>query len=136
MDDARLASAERRATCVAQMAPAGPARVHQSPSPVVNAATGPNAQEQQRSSQPATEHPDGSTATPSLVRASGSASRAWPEMSHGQHALAMATMLLHYRPAPDRHNDWLQRIEELVAAAGDSMVLSCSFRPQPSLAND
>ncbi|KAE8772114.1 hypothetical protein D1007_55919 [Hordeum vulgare] len=48
----------------------------------------------------------------------------------------MATELLCYRPAPYSHNESLQRIEELVAAAGDSTVFSCLFRPQPSLAND
>ncbi|KAE8809847.1 Puromycin-sensitive aminopeptidase [Hordeum vulgare] len=116
--------------------PAGPVGACRSPPPVVNASTGPNAQEQQGSSQPATEHPDGHTATPSLVRASGSASHARLEMPHGRHALAMAIELLRYQPAPDRHNDWLQRIEELVSAAGDSTSLSCSFRPQLSQAND
>ncbi|KAE8766694.1 hypothetical protein D1007_62051 [Hordeum vulgare] len=94
---------------------------------MVNAATGPDAQEQQGSSQPATEPPDGRTATPSLVRASESASRPRSEMPHGWRALAMATELLRYRPAPDRHNDWLQRIEELVVAASNCVTLSCSF---------
>ncbi|KAE8819362.1 hypothetical protein D1007_02864 [Hordeum vulgare] len=136
MADAHRARVEHRTTRVAQTAPAGPTGVRWTPSPVVNAATGPVAQEQQGSSQPATEHPDGRTATPWLVRASGSASHARPEMTHGQCALAMATELFRYRPTPDRHNDWLQRIDELVAPAGDSMVLSCLFRPQLSLAND
>ncbi|KAE8774480.1 hypothetical protein D1007_53140 [Hordeum vulgare] len=84
---------------------APPAR--RSPSPVVNAAMGLDAQEQQGSSQPVTEHPDGRTATPSIARASGVASHARPEMPHGRRVLAMATELLCYRPAPDRHNDWL-----------------------------
>ncbi|KAE8811867.1 hypothetical protein D1007_11285 [Hordeum vulgare] len=97
------------------------------PSPMVNAATGPDAQEQQGSSKTATEQPDGRTATPSLVRASWSASRARLEIPHGRRALAMAAELLRYRPAPDRHNDWLQRIEELIAAAGDPAALSCSL---------
>ncbi|KAE8790483.1 hypothetical protein D1007_35135 [Hordeum vulgare] len=136
MADARRARAERCATRVAQTAPAGPASARRSPLPVVNAPTGLDAQEQQGSSQQATEHPNGRTATPSLVRASGSASRARPEMPHGRRALAMFIELLHYRPAADRHNDWLQRIEELVAAAGDSMALSSLFRHQPSLVND
>ncbi|KAE8796126.1 hypothetical protein D1007_28986 [Hordeum vulgare] len=136
MDDARWARAEHRATRVAQTAPAGPVGARRSPSPVVNAATGSNAQEQQGSSQPATEQPDGRTATPSIVRAFGLASRARPKMPHGRRVLAMATKLLRYRPTPDRHNGWLQRIEELVAAAGDSAMLSCLFRPQPSLGND
>ncbi|KAE8767561.1 hypothetical protein D1007_61055 [Hordeum vulgare] len=136
MANARRACVERRATRIAHTAPAGPARAHRSPSPVVNAATGPDAQEQQGSSQTATEQPDGRTATPSLVRASGSASRARPEMTHGRRTLAMDAVLLRYRPAPDRHKDWLQRVEELIAAVGDPVTLSCSFRPQPSLTND
>ncbi|KAE8787746.1 hypothetical protein D1007_38211 [Hordeum vulgare] len=96
----------------------------------------PKAQEQQGSSQPATEHCDGRTATPSLLRASGATSHARPEMPHGRRALAMATEQLRYRSAPDRHHDWLQHIEELVATAGDSTMLSCSFQPQPSQVND
>ncbi|KAE8802973.1 hypothetical protein D1007_21168 [Hordeum vulgare] len=136
MADACRARAECRGTRVAQTTPVGPVGVRRSPSPMVNAATGPNAQEQQGSSHPATEQLDGRIATPSLIRASGSASRTRLEMSHGRRALAMAAELLRYRPAPDRHNEWLQGIEELVAAAGDPVTLSCSFRPQPSLAND
>ncbi|KAE8772354.1 hypothetical protein D1007_55651 [Hordeum vulgare] len=111
MPDARRARAERRATRVAQTASVDPVDTRRSPSPMVNVATGPDAQEQQGSSQPAIEHPDGRTAIPSLVWASGFASGARPEMPHGRHALSMATELLSYRPAPDRHNDWLQRIE-------------------------
>ncbi|KAE8794417.1 hypothetical protein D1007_30863 [Hordeum vulgare] len=57
-------------------------------------------------------------------------------MPHGRRALAVATELLGYRPAPDHHDDWLQRIEELIAAAGDSVVLSYSLLPRPSLANN
>ncbi|KAE8817894.1 hypothetical protein D1007_04242 [Hordeum vulgare] len=114
------------------MVPTGACR---SPSPVVSAATGPDAQEQQGSSQPNNEQADGRTATPSLVRASGSASHARPKMPHGRRTLAMATRLLRYRPAPDHHHDWLQRIEETVAAAGDSAAFSFSLQPQPSLAN-
>ncbi|KAE8778740.1 hypothetical protein D1007_48334 [Hordeum vulgare] len=135
MADDRWARTECRATHVAKIAPRGPAGVRPLPSPVVNTATGPNAHEQQGSSQPATEQADGRTATSSLVRPSRSVSRARPEMSHGRRALAKATELFRYRPAPDHHN-WLQRIEELVAAAGDSAAFSCSLRPQPSLAND
>ncbi|KAE8793456.1 hypothetical protein D1007_31944 [Hordeum vulgare] len=132
MADARRARAERRATRVAQTAPGGPAGPRRSPSPMANIAMGPVAQEQQGSSQPATEHPDGRTATLSLVRASGSASHARSKVPHGRRALAMATEMLRYRPTPDRHNDHLQRIEELIAASGDYTALSCSFRPQPS----
>ncbi|KAE8771436.1 hypothetical protein D1007_56671 [Hordeum vulgare] len=136
MADARRARAEHHATCVAQKAPMGPAGVRRSPSPMANAATGPDVQEQKGSSQPATQQPDGRTATPLLVRASRSASDTRLEMSHGRRMLAMATERLHYRPAPDRHNDWLQRIEDLVAGTGDTAAFSCFFRPQPSLAND
>ncbi|KAE8821215.1 hypothetical protein D1007_00843 [Hordeum vulgare] len=107
MADARWDRAERRATHVAQTAPMGPADARRSPSPVVNAAMGPVAQELQGSSQSVTEHPDGRTATPSLIRASGSASRIRPERPHGWRVLAIATELLHYWPTPDRHNDWL-----------------------------
>ncbi|KAE8784229.1 hypothetical protein D1007_42146 [Hordeum vulgare] len=130
------ARAERHATRVAQTTPADPAGARRSPSPVLNAATGPDAQEQQGSSQPATEHPEDCTATPLLVWASGSASHARPEVPPGRRTLAMATELLRYRPTPDRHNDWFQRIEELIAAANDSAAFSYSLRPQPSQAND
>ncbi|KAE8780969.1 hypothetical protein D1007_45820 [Hordeum vulgare] len=136
MADARRVRTERRATRIAQTAPVGAADACRSPSPMVNAATSPEAQEQQGSSQPLKEHVEGRTATPSLVRASGSASRARPETPHGGRALAMATELLRYRPAPDRHDDWLKHIKELIAAAGDSAALSCSLRPQPSLTNN
>ncbi|KAE8809442.1 hypothetical protein D1007_13961 [Hordeum vulgare] len=135
MADARRARVERRATRNAHTAPGGPAGAHRSPSPVVNTATSLDAQEQQGSSPSATEQVDGRTSTLSLVRAFGSLSHARLEMLHGWRALAMMTKLLHYRPTPDRHNDWLQRIEELVAAVGDSVAFSCSFRPQPSLVN-
>ncbi|KAE8795310.1 hypothetical protein D1007_29806 [Hordeum vulgare] len=102
MDDACRDRAGRRATCVSHTAPVGPTGTRRSPSPVVNAATGFDAQEQQGSSQPASEHPDGRTTTPLLVWASRSASHAWLEMSHGRRMLAMATELLRYRPASDR----------------------------------
>ncbi|KAE8806403.1 hypothetical protein D1007_17458 [Hordeum vulgare] len=136
MAHARRARAERRATRIAQTAPVGVAGARRKPWPVVNVATGPKDQEQQGSSQSVTKQDDDLTITPSLVRASGSASRARSEASHGRRALAMATELLRYQPAPDCHNEWLQRIEELVAAAGDSSALSSSLRPQPSLTND
>ncbi|KAE8809435.1 hypothetical protein D1007_13954 [Hordeum vulgare] len=88
-----------------------------------NAATGPDGQEHQGSSQPAIEQADSRTATLSLIRASVSASRAHSEMRHVRRMLAMATELLRYRPSPDHHNDWLQRIEELVATAGASTLM-------------
>ncbi|KAE8803025.1 hypothetical protein D1007_21230 [Hordeum vulgare] len=103
---------------------------------MVNIATIPEAQEQKGSSQPPTEHVDGRAATPSLVRPSGSASRARSEMPHGCRALAMDSELLRNRPAPDRHEQWLHRIEELITGAGDSVALSCSLQPQPSLTNN
>ncbi|KAE8776023.1 hypothetical protein D1007_51410 [Hordeum vulgare] len=107
MADACGARAERCATHVAQTAPVGAASAHRSPSPVANAATCPEVQEQQGSSQPVTEQADGHTTTLSLVRASRSASRARPEAPHGWRALAMDTEVLRYQPAPNRHNDWL-----------------------------
>ncbi|KAE8792255.1 hypothetical protein D1007_33190 [Hordeum vulgare] len=136
MADARRVRVERCTTCMAQTAPVGAAGVRRSPSPVVNAATGPEVQEQQGSSHPVSEPVDGCTTTPSLARPSGSASHARPEMPHGWRARAMATELLRYRPTPDRHDDWLHRIEEVITAAGDSAALSCSVRPLPCLANN
>ncbi|KAE8782601.1 hypothetical protein D1007_43993 [Hordeum vulgare] len=136
MADARRARAKRRATCVAHTAPLGPAGARWSPSPMVNAATCPDAQEHQGSSRPTIEQPDGRTATSSLVEASWSASRTRPEMLHGRRALVMAVELLRYWLAPDRHNDWPEGIEELVTATSDPTALSCSFRPQPCMAND
>ncbi|KAE8813252.1 hypothetical protein D1007_09645 [Hordeum vulgare] len=136
MVDARRVRVERRATRIALTAPVGAAGARRSPSRVVNAAIGPEVQEQQGSSQPVTEHVDGRTATPSLARPSRLASRARLEVPHGRRALAMATEMLRYRPAPDRHDDWLQRIEELITADGDLAALSCSLRPQPPLADN
>ncbi|KAE8774513.1 hypothetical protein D1007_53105 [Hordeum vulgare] len=124
MADARRVRVECRATRITQTAPIGAAGVRQSPSHMVNAATGPEVHEQQGSSQPVTEPVNSRTDTPSLARPSGSASRARPKVPHGRRALAMGSELLRYRPALDRHNDWLQCIEELIAAAGDSAALS------------
>ncbi|KAE8807228.1 hypothetical protein D1007_16544 [Hordeum vulgare] len=106
MADARRARAERCAARVAQTAPGGPAGARRSPSPVMNTATGPDAQEQQGSSQSVTQHRDGRdghNATPSLIRGSWSALQ--PKMPHSQRALAMATEQLRYQTAPDRHHD-------------------------------
>ncbi|KAE8803456.1 hypothetical protein D1007_20684 [Hordeum vulgare] len=86
--------AERRATRIAQTAPVDAAGARRLPAPMVNAAIGPKAQEQQGSSQPTTEPIDGRTAMPSLARPSGSASRARLEIPHGHRMLAMATELL------------------------------------------
>ncbi|KAE8783159.1 hypothetical protein D1007_43422 [Hordeum vulgare] len=136
MADARRVRAERHTNRIAHTAPVGASGARRSPSPVVNAATGPEVQEQQGSSQPVTEPVDSSTATLSLATPSGSASHARREMPHGRRVLAMATELLHYQPAPDRHDRLLHRIDEIIAAADDSSVLSCSLRPQPSLVNN
>ncbi|KAE8766885.1 hypothetical protein D1007_61826 [Hordeum vulgare] len=127
MADARRVRAERRTTRIAQTPHDGATGAHWSSSPVVNAATGPEVRDLQGSSQPV----DGRTATPSLARPSGWTLRARLEVPHGRRALAMATELLHYRPTPDRHDDWLHRIEELIAAAGGSAALSCSFDTNP-----
>ncbi|KAE8776020.1 hypothetical protein D1007_51407 [Hordeum vulgare] len=124
MADTRRVRVERVAAPIAQTTHVGAGGARRSPSPVMNAATCPKVQEQQGSSQPVTEPIDGRTATPSLARPSGSASRARPEMPHGQRVLAMATDLLRYRTAHDRHDDWLHRIEELIAAIDDSAALS------------
>ncbi|KAE8773718.1 hypothetical protein D1007_54023 [Hordeum vulgare] len=97
MVDARWVRAEHRATRIAQTVPIGVAGARRSPSPVVNAATGPEVQEQQGSSQQATKPVNGRTATLSLGRPSGSVSRARAEMHHGRRTLAMATELLRYR---------------------------------------
>ncbi|KAE8785703.1 hypothetical protein D1007_40552 [Hordeum vulgare] len=129
MADTRRVRAELRATRIARTAPVGAAGARRSSSPVVNAATSPEAQEQQGSSQPPDEHVNGRTAMPSLDRPSGSASRTRPEMPHGRRALAMATELLRYWPAPDCHDEWLHRIEDLIAAARGSAALSFSVRP-------
>ncbi|KAE8803448.1 hypothetical protein D1007_20676 [Hordeum vulgare] len=136
MADARRVRAECRATSIAQTTPVGATGMHRSSSPMMNVATGPEVQEQQGSSQTVTESVDGRTAMSSLARPSASALRARTEMRHRRRALDMATELLRYRHAPDHHEDWLHRIEELIAAAGNSAVLSWSLRPQPSLANN
>ncbi|KAE8792872.1 hypothetical protein D1007_32565 [Hordeum vulgare] len=136
MGDARRVRVERRTTRIAQTALVGAAGARWSLLPMVNAAAGPEVQEQQGSSQPMTEPVDGRTSTPSLARPSGSASRARSDMPHLWRAIAMATELLRYRHAPDRHDDWLHRIEELITAVGDSAALSCTLQPQPSLANN
>ncbi|KAE8773135.1 hypothetical protein D1007_54757 [Hordeum vulgare] len=136
MANARLVRAERCATRITQTAPVGAAGARRSPSPMVNTATSLEAQEPQGSSQSATEPVDGRTATPSLARTSGSASCAREKVPHGRRALAMAMELLRYWPAPNRHNDWLQRIDDLIAVADDSPALSSSLRHEPSLANN
>ena len=63
MADARQVRAKRCTTRIAQTALVGAAGARRSPSPVVNAATSPEAQEQQGSSEPMTEPVNGYTAT-------------------------------------------------------------------------
>ncbi|KAE8773562.1 hypothetical protein D1007_54177 [Hordeum vulgare] len=101
MDDTRRVHTECRATHIGQTMPVGAAGPRWLLSLVVNAAIGPEAQEQQGSSQPAAEPVDGRTATLLLARPSGSTSRARPEMPHGRYVLATAIKLLRYRPAPE-----------------------------------
>src|SRR4051812_49564265 len=74
MSAARRARAERRAAIasrVVQTAPVG-GRPRRSPSPAVNAATGPAGNEQQASSQHPSVRRDGRTAPPSLTPARSS----------------------------------------------------------------
>ncbi|KAE8777416.1 hypothetical protein D1007_49822 [Hordeum vulgare] len=73
MADARRVRAEHRANRISQTALVGAADARRSPSPVVNAATNPEALEQHGSSQPAIEQVDGHTTMPLLARPSGSA---------------------------------------------------------------
>ena len=62
---------------------------------------------------------DGRTATPSPTLA-GSSSHARRALVDAQAALCMARELLRYRPIDDLYEDWLDRIAELVSAAGGS----------------
>src|SRR3954466_15039127 len=108
MSDARRARAERRAAIasrVAQTAPVG-GRPRRSPSPAVNAATGPAGNKQQASSQRPSGRQDGRTATPSLTPA-GSSSRALHAPLEARAALIAANELLHYRPVDDVYEEWL-----------------------------
>src|SRR3954462_10782469 len=121
MSDARWARAERRAALasrVAQTAPVG-GLPRRSPSPTVNAATGPAGNEQQVSSQHPSVRQDGRTATPSLTPASSS-SRALRAPMEARATLIAANELLRYRPVDDVYEEWLDRVAELVRAAGGS----------------
>ena len=126
MADARRARAERRAALtahVAQTAPiGGPPR--RSPSPAANAATGPAGNEQQASSLHPSVWQDGHTATPSVTS---------PVLHLTRAALLAANELLPYRPVDDLYEEWLDRVAELVHAAGGSPVPSLSL-PPPELA--
>src|SRR3954462_10034936 len=115
MSDARRARAERQAAIasrVVQTAPVG-GRPRRSPSPAINAATGPAGNEQQASSQHPSVQRDGRTATPSLTPA-GSSSRALRAPLEARGALIASNELLRYRPVDDVYEEWLDRIAELV----------------------
>ena len=133
--DARRARAERRAALaahVAQTAPiGGPPRC--SLSPAANAATGPVGNEQQASSQHPSMRRDGRTATPSLTPA-GSSSRAPRAAMEARAALIAANELLRYRPIDDVYEEWLDRVAELVRAAGGSPAPSFSLHRAPPCA--
>src|SRR3954468_18475038 len=137
MSDARRARAERRAAIasrVAQTAPVG-GRPRRSPSPTVNAATGPAENEQQASSQHPSVRQDGRTATPSLAPA-GSSSRALRTPLEARAALIAANELLRYRPVDDIYEEWLDRVAELVHAAGGSPAPSALLRRTPPRAGN
>src|SRR4051812_49766750 len=138
MSDARRAHAERRAAIasrVVQTAPVG-GRPRRSPSPAVNAATGPGGNEQQASSQHPSVRRDGRTATPSLTPA-GSSSHALRAPLEARAALIVANELLRYRPVDDVHEEWLDRVAEVVPAAGGSPPPAAPLpRPPPPLGNE
>ena len=128
MADACRARAERRAALaarVAQTAPAGgPPR--RSPSPAAKPATCPARHEQHASSLHPSVGRDGRTATPSLTPAVSS-SNARRGSADSQAALLMARELLRYRPVDDFYEEWLDRIAELVSAAGGYPMPSLSL---------
>src|SRR3954465_406233 len=114
MSDTRRARAERRASLasrVAQTAPVG-GRPRRSPSPAVNAATGPAGNKQQASSQHPSVRQDGRTPTPSLTPA-GSSSRTLRAPMEAWAALIAANELLRYRPVDDAYEEWVDRVAEL-----------------------
>src|SRR3954471_19569690 len=132
MSDARRARAERRAaiaSCAVQTAPVG-GRPRRSPSPAVNAATSPAGNEQQASSQNPSVRRDGRTATPSLTPA-GSSSHALRAPLEARAALTATNELLRYRPVDDVYEEWLDRVAELVRAAGGSPAPSAPLRRTP-----
>ena len=137
MVDAHRARAERRAalaTRVAQTTPVGgPPRC--CPSPSANAATGSVGNEQQASSLHPSVRRDVCTATPSLTPA-GSSSHARRAPTDARTVLHMAHELLRYRPVDDLYEDWLDRIAELVSAAGGSPVPSLSLPRAPPAMGD
>ena len=137
MSDACRACAERLAALasrVAQMAPVG-GLPHRSSSPAVNAATGPAGDEQQASSQHPSVRQDVRTATPLLPPASSS-SRALRAPMEARAALIAANELLRYRPIDDVYEEWLDRVAELVRAAGGSPAPSVPLHRTPPRAGD
>ena len=72
---------------------------------------------------------DGRTATPSLTLA-GSSSHARRAPMDAHAALLMANELLRYRSVDDLYEDWLDRVAEIVRAAGGSPAPSLSL-PSP-----
>src|SRR3954471_2565382 len=137
MSDARRARAECRATIasrVVQTAPVG-GRPRRSPSPAINAATDPAGNEQQASSQHPSVRRDGRTATPSLTPA-GSSSRALRAPMEARVALIAANELLRYRPVDDVYEEWLDRVAELVRAAGGSPAPSFLLHCTPPCMGD
>ena len=138
MSDARRARAKRQAalaSCIAQTAPVG-GRPRRAPSPAVNAATGPAGDERQELSQHPSVRQDGHTATPSLTPA-GSSSRALRAPMEVRAALITANELLRYRPVDDVYEEWLDRVAELVRAAGGSPAPSVPLHrtaPRPARA--
>ena len=67
---------------------------------------------------------DGRTSTPSLTLAAALSSHACCGPANAQAALLMARELLRYRPADDLCEDSLDRIAELVSAAGEAPASS------------
>src|SRR4051812_26720976 len=119
MSGSRRARAERRAAIASRVAQTAPVGGHprRSPSPVVNAATGPAGNEQQASSQHPSVRQDGRTATPSLTPA-GSSSRAHRAPLEARAALIASNELLRYCRVDDVYEEWLDCVAELVHAAG------------------
>ena len=137
MSNARRARAERQAALasrIAQTTPVG-GRPRRSPSPAVNAATGPAGNEQQASSQHPSVRQDGRTATPSLTPA-GSLSRALRAPMEARAALIAANELLRYRPVADVYEEWLDRVAELVCVAGGSPAPSVPLHRTPPRTGD
>src|SRR3954464_15580524 len=121
MSDAHRGRAERRAALASRVAQTDPVggRPRRSPSPAINAVTGPAGNEQQASSQHPSVWQDGRTATPSLTPASSSSSALRAPME-ARAALIAANELLRYHPVDDVYEEWLDCIAELVRAAGGS----------------